>query len=291
MAEKRKIYKTITPITNLSRINAANRGVIIPKDAKWKIQLPGSKIRGQDATTTMVYGKTKGELRKALKEAEAIKYVKPLAPYNDPDHPDYKPFVPKKEKFDDVVDHTNLITRNKHFYDKQKDLEKHGFYKYVKAARGKGLTLEKFWRKCNPHDYRPYNNIKLLTELYEVYTAYKKENNICDFEDMVEDFNELAKDPQIDALIIDEAQDSNVPQLKATEKMARNVKDEHYYMVGDADQTIFEFSGSDADYFHKLSTHPFDELEEGKRCSVAVNEKCKQIIKPIWNKYGYSRVY
>jgi len=199
--------------------------------------------------------------------------------------------VPKKEKFDDVVDHTNLITRNKHFYDKQKNLEKHGFYKYVKAARGKGLTLEKFWRKCNPHDYRPYNNIKLLTELYEVYTAYKKENNICDFEDMVEDFNELAKDPQIDALIIDEAQDSNVPQLKATEKMARNVKDGHYYMVGDADQTIFEFSGSNADYFHKLSVKPFKELEEGKRCSVAVNEKCKQIIKPIWNKYGYSRVW
>ena len=172
--------------------------------------------------------------------------------------------VPHKEKFDEVTDHANLINLNRHFYSTEKNLEKHGFYKYVKAARGKGLTLEQFWRKCIPNDYRPYNNIKLLTELYEVYNNYKKEYNICDFEDMVEDFETLAKDPEIDVLIIDEAQDSNVPQLKAITKMARNVKDGHYYMVGDADQTIFEFSGSDADYFHKLSAKPFKELKEGK---------------------------
>jgi superfamily I DNA/RNA helicase len=199
--------------------------------------------------------------------------------------------VPHKEKFDEVTDHANLVALNRHFFSTEKNLEKHGFYKYVKAARGKGLTLEQFWRKCIPTDYKPYNNIKLLTELYEVYINYKKEYNICDFEDMVEEFTQIAKDPQIDALIIDEAQDSNVPQLKAINKMARNVKDEHYYMVGDADQTIFEFSGSDAEYFHKLSANPFEELEEGKRCSVAVNKKCKQIIKPIWDKYGYSRVW
>ena len=99
MAEKRKIYKVIRPVTEVDRIQATNKGKPIPKDAKFKIQLPGSKIRGQDATTTMVYGKTKGELRKALKKAESIVYVKPLAPYNDPDHPDYKPFVPKEKKF------------------------------------------------------------------------------------------------------------------------------------------------------------------------------------------------
>tara|TARA_R100001594_G_scaffold18768_2_gene36875 strand:- start:37 stop:1635 length:1599 start_codon:yes stop_codon:yes gene_type:complete len=199
--------------------------------------------------------------------------------------------VPHKEKFDEVTDHANLINLNRHFYSTEKNLEKHGFYKYVKAARGKGLTLEQFWRKCIPNDYRPYNNIKLLTELYEVYNNYKKEYNICDFEDMVEDFETLAKDPEIDVLIIDEAQDSNVPQLKAITKMARNVKDGHYYMVGDADQTIFEFSGSDADYFHKLSAKPFKELKEGKRCSQAVNQKCKDIIQPLWDKYGYSRVW
>ena len=199
--------------------------------------------------------------------------------------------VPMKEQFDNAVDHANLITLNKHFFCSEKNLDKHGFYKYVKAARGKGLTLDEFWRKCIPNDYKPYGNIDILKELYKVYTQYKKQYNICDFEDQVEDFNQVARDPQIDALIIDEAQDSNVPQLKAINKMALNTKDGHYYMVGDADQTIFEFSGSDADYFHKLSVNPFKELEEGKRCSVIVNTKCKSIIKPIWDKYAYRRIW
>jgi len=35
--------------------------------------------------------------------------------------------------------------------------------------------------------------------------------------------------------------------------MARNVKEGHYYLVGDADQTLFEYSGSDAEYFHNLA--------------------------------------
>ena len=96
---KRKIYKTITPVTDASRTHAANRGVIIPHDAKWKIQLPGSAIRGSKATTQMVYGKTKRELNTALKDAEKIKYVKPKLPHNDPNHPLYEPPEVKKDKF------------------------------------------------------------------------------------------------------------------------------------------------------------------------------------------------
>lgn len=71
--------------------------------------------------------------------------------------------------------------------------------------------------------------------------------------DMIQEFIHKAKAPDIDALIVDEAQDSNKPQIKALEKMSTNVKDGHYYMIGDADQTIFEFAGSDPEYFHKIS--------------------------------------
>ena len=76
----------------------------------------------------------------------------------------------------------------------------------------------------------------------EVYDNYKKVNQVCDYDDMIKDFIDHAVTPDIDVLIVDEAQDSNVPQLKALEKMSTNVKE--YYMVGDADQTIFEFAGA-----------------------------------------------
>ena len=109
---------------------------------------------------------------------------------------------------------------------------------------------------------------------------------------MIEDFNHQdVKEPDIDVVIIDECQDSNVPQTQAIEKMATNVKEGHYYLVGDADQTLFEYAGSNADYFHKLAANPYHELTEGLRCSEAINTKCKKIIMPIWDKWNSHRVW
>ena len=105
---------------------------------------------------------------------------------------------------------------------------------------------------------------------------------------MIQDFIDKAIEPDIDALIVDEAQDSNVPQRKALDKMATKAKE--YYFVGDADQTIFEFAGSDADYYHRLSKEA-EELDQGLRCGKTINELCKQIIKPIWDHYGYQRIW
>ena len=100
----RKIYKVIREITDVDRIQAANKGNPIPKDAKFKIQLPGSKMqggKGGSSTTQMVYGKTKKELNEALKKSEKLtkSYVKPRLPKNDPNSPLYEPPVKKADKF------------------------------------------------------------------------------------------------------------------------------------------------------------------------------------------------
>ena len=91
---------------------------------------------------------------------------------------------------------------------------------------------------------------------------------------MIDEFNLIysnkenpnSKESTIEALIIDEAQDSNVPQMVAIGKMAKNVKDGHFYLVGDPDQTIFEFAGSDAHFFHQAAKNPYRQLKEGLRC-------------------------
>jgi len=108
---------------------------------------------------------------------------------------------------------------------------------------------------------------------------------------MIDNFNKSKNPHIIDALIVDEAQDSNVPQLTAIEKMSEHVKDGHLYFVGDPNQTIFKFSGSNPELFEKLARTPYKELEIGKRCSEAINEYCKRIIKPIWDHYDYKRVW
>ena len=166
----------------------------------------------------------------------------------------------------------------------------HAFFKFIKAAYGHDRTLEEHWahRDTDRSEYTPYHLSQLL-ELNIEYQNYKKEERLYDFADMITEYNKKNIESDIEALIVDEAQDTNRPQLKAVFKMAKNVKDEHFYLIGDPDQTIFEWAGSDADYFHRISANPWRELTEGKRCGEAINTFCKKIIAPVWKHYGYTR--
>jgi len=198
--------------------------------------------------------------------------------------------VGKRELFKGE-DHNNLSRLNTLFKIQSIqgfDPDKHGFYKYLKHAFGRGYDdLKQFWKVCDRDSYKPYS-INMIEEMLPIYKQYKKDNNICDYDDMIKEFLDKAKEPDIDALIVDEAQDSNVAQTEALEKMSTNAKE--YYMVGDADQTIFEFAGAKADYYHKLSKDA-EQLEQGYRCGETINKLCKSIIKPIWDHYGYDRVW
>ena len=191
-----------------------------------------------------------------------------------------------------LEDHKKLIEKNRHFNDdRNPDIEKHNLYRFRSDAKGRGMTYDEYWRKCDQDDYKPYG-LEVMKELFKIYKDYKTLHRREDYTDMIERFlNPDLEDPDIDAVIIDECQDSNVPQTKAIEKMATNVKDGHFYLVGDADQTLFEYAGSNPNYFHELASKPYFELKEGLRCSEAINTKCKRIIKPVWDKWNSHRVW
>ena len=210
----------------------------------------------------------------------------------------------RKEVFteQDNEDFKNLCRLHVAFtYGKPEDdpYTKHPFFKFIKAAYGYDRELDEHWhhRDTNRLEYSPYN-LTQLQELKTVYEQYKKDNNLYDFGDMITEYNRRSDLPEkhkdkirsdIEVLMVDEAQDTNRPQLRAVFNMAKNIKDEHFYMIGDPDQTIFEWAGADADYFHKAAANPWLELTEGKRCGKAINEFCKKIISPVWRHYGYNR--
>ena len=191
-----------------------------------------------------------------------------------------------------LEDHKKLIEKNRHFNDdRNPDIEKHNLYRFRSDAKGRGMTYDEYWRKCDQDDYKPYG-LEVMKELFKIYKDYKTLHHREDYTDMIERFlNPDLEDPDIDAVIIDECQDSNVPQTKAIEKMATNVKDGHFYLVGDADQTLFEYAGSNPNYFHELASKPYFELKEGLRCSEAINTKCKKVIKPVWDKWNSHRIW
>ena len=175
---------------------------------------------------------------------------------------------------------------------KERDVEKHPVLKFIKEARGNGRDLDKHWNHADTDKkdlLKVKYNIENIKKLNKAYKDYKndKENRLQDFADMIDEFNSLTKESDIEVLIVDEAQDTNVPQLQARKTIATHVKDGHFYLVGDPDQTIHEYAGSDAEWFHEAAAHPYEELKEGLRCGRAINEFCKKIIAPIWKHYEY----
>ena len=165
--------------------------------------------------------------------------------------------------------------------------EKHPVYEYSSHSHGKGLTFDKYWAVCEPSRYYPYSKDQLY-KLIKKYNTFRSVHKKISFEDMIDNFLFKAEIPEdIDVLIVDEAQDCSKPQIQALQKAA--TKAEEFIFIGDADQTIHEYAGSDPEFFYALANSKeakANELTEGLRCSQTINKVCKNIIRPVWEKYG-----
>ena len=191
----------------------------------------------------------------------------------------------------------NIHTLTRTFSFIESLFKNHPFFKFIGFARdnGYGKDLTSYYRTLSYEERVEYKySIQELVYMNDKYKDYKTNpllnegrKNVMDFHDMVEKFCALPKDPVIPVLMIDEAQDSSVIQRAAEEKMSR--KCDLFYKAGDPDQSIFEFAGADPDSFHKEFAHPDKELDIGYRCPRKINEWCREVIKDVWDHYGYTR--
>ena len=176
----------------------------------------------------------------------------------------------------------------KHWNKKQK-WDKHPLYQIVSHTHGRKESFKDYWAKCDHKNYEPYS-LKDLRKLKIKYENWRNDikHKRLSFEDMIDNFRFRANCPNdIEVLIVDEAQDCSKPQIDALIKAATNAKE--FIFIGDADQTIYEYSGADPDFFYELSSTPEAkkaELKYGKRCGKTINTICKRIIAPIWRKWG-----
>ena len=176
--------------------------------------------------------------------------------------------------------------------------DKHPLYEFISHAHGKGydltsdVELEKYWALCERSRYQNYRlqGEGGILELKKQYDKYREnpEHRRVSFVDMIDNFrfkSEVPKD--IDVLIVDEAQDCSKPQIHALQIAATHAKE--FIFIGDADQTIHEYAGSDPEYFYQLANTEeakANELTEGLRCGQTINKICKNIIKPVWKDKG-----
>jgi DNA helicase II / ATP-dependent DNA helicase PcrA len=110
-------------------------------------------------------------------------------------------------------------------------------------ARNRCISLEKQWKELADSEVTWDMQHRLSLSLQE----YKKEHGLFDYTDMLEQFVDHGFVPELDVLIIDEAQDLSALQWRAMQALAK--KSRRVYIAGDDDQAIYRWAGADVDQF------------------------------------------
>lgn len=120
-----------------------------------------------------------------------------------------------------------------------------------------------------------------IKELRRNYEAFKKERHAIDFEDMIAmmdhaiPFYEPSRD--YDFFLVDEFQDIDPRQYRILRKMVCREGEEskaNLFVVGDEDQSIYAFRGSDPSLFFQLA----QDFPGCKRVDLTINYRCDPMI-------------
>jgi len=132
-------------------------------------------------------------------------------------------------------------------------------------------------------EYAPEIPPNILTHFSKSYTDYKKANNVIDFTDMLADCLDLHSGdmPDVDYLIVDEAQDLFLLQWKVIEKLATRVKE--VIIAGDDDQCIHAWSGSAPEYLINVEAKK-QVLPQSYRIPDKIHQLANKIICKIKNR-------
>jgi len=112
---------------------------------------------------------------------------------------------------------------------------------------------------------------------------YKAAHSLLDFTDMLERFVDRGEYPELDLLIVDEAQDLSTLQWRVVDGLRSHAAET--YVAGDDDQAIFRWSGADVDRFLSLDVDHRRVLDQSYRIPSAVHAVAGRIVGQIQRRY------
>lgn len=122
------------------------------------------------------------------------------------------------------------------------------------------------------------DSLDVFLRKIDTYKHYKKESFI-DFTDMIERTIEEVDFPELEVLILDEAQDFTPLQWSVIFKMSKKVK--RIYLAGDDDQGIYKWNGADPKYFTTYFPGRKVVLRQTRRFGAAIHHFSKVIRRGI----------
>lgn len=111
---------------------------------------------------------------------------------------------------------------------------------------------------------------------------YKRETDMLDFSDMLDNFVSQCEPLDIDVAVIDEAQDLSKQQWRMVRHAVRRAK--RVYIAGDDDQAIYRWSGADVDSFLGLEGERIV-LGQSYRLPRSVHALCSGISARIKHRF------
>ena len=124
--------------------------------------------------------------------------------------------------------------------------------------------------------------------VHRMYRKFMEERGLYDFTDLLEMFAASSDDyyPDLEVVIIDEAQDLSPIQWKIVDRLVKRAK--KAYIAGDDDQAIFAWAGADV---RALLTYPGDQivLNQSYRIPKIVHDYSTKIIERV--KYRVPKVW
>lgn len=141
-------------------------------------------------------------------------------------------------------------------------------------ARASCKSLKETWESMPDLDV----DFNELTLLRDTLLEYKRINDKLDFTDMLTEFIRKEITVDIDALIVDEAQDLSRAQWKVVDLLSKKPK--VVIIAGDDDQAIFRWAGADINYFIDM---PGKEvvLHKSYRVPAKIHEFASEMIKQV----------
>ena len=142
-------------------------------------------------------------------------------------------------------------------------------------ARVTGRSLEEQFRITD--DWRLY--FQQLKVVDQVIKDYKKETIKVDFVDMIEEFIVQGYSPDLDVLIVDEAQDLVPLQWEMVHEIIKP-KAKRIYFAGDDDQCIYSWMGVNVGDFLRASENKIV-LDKSYRLPKSVYNIADSLVKRL----------
>lgn len=135
-----------------------------------------------------------------------------------------------------------------------------------------GCSMEEAW---SPYTY---GNVLEAQHFCTMITKYKEVHDKLDYNDMLEIWLNRGEAPELDLLIVDEAQDLSPLQWRVIDKISDRAK--RIVLAGDDDQCIFEWAGAASNYLQHLAL-PTEVLPQSYRVPVNVQKIADLIVQRI----------